>query len=236
MKNATINRGVIKKVAQALGELNEQVIYVGGATVGLYINDPAADDVRPTKDVDISLSIASIGELEKIREAVIRKGFKQTAEDDVICRFRYEDVKVDIMNTQAIGWAPANPWFASGFKNRVLTSIDGYEIFILPLPYFLATKFAAYNHRGQNEPRTSHDFEDVVYVIDNCMDVVKKVIEANEDVKPFLKQEFESILSDKVKQEAIAGNLFFETRDERMSMITDKLKQMVSELKKKHTH
>jgi hypothetical protein len=62
MKNATINRGVIKKIAFALGELNEQVIYVGGATVGLYINDPAADDVRPTKDVDISLSIATIGE------------------------------------------------------------------------------------------------------------------------------------------------------------------------------
>ena len=48
MKNATINRGVIKIIARALGELNEQVIYVGGATVGLYINDPAADDVRPT--------------------------------------------------------------------------------------------------------------------------------------------------------------------------------------------
>jgi hypothetical protein len=62
MKNATINRGVIKKIAFALGELNEQVIYVGGATVGLYIHDPAADDVRPTKDVDISLSIATIGE------------------------------------------------------------------------------------------------------------------------------------------------------------------------------
>jgi hypothetical protein len=49
MKNAIINKGIIKKIALALGELNEQVIYVGGATVGLYINDPAADDVRPTK-------------------------------------------------------------------------------------------------------------------------------------------------------------------------------------------
>jgi len=76
MKNATINRGVIKKIARALDELNEQVIYVGGATVGLYINDPAADDVRPTKDVDISLSIATIGELEQIRAELIKKGFR----------------------------------------------------------------------------------------------------------------------------------------------------------------
>lgn len=99
MKNNIINQGVIRKIAHALGELNEQVIYVGGATVGLYINDPAADDVRPTKDVDISLSIATLGELENIREELNKKGFKQSAEDDVICRFRYDDVKVDVMNT-----------------------------------------------------------------------------------------------------------------------------------------
>lgn len=64
MKNSTINRGVIRKVARALGDLNQQVIYVGGAVVTLYVDDPAADDVRPTKDIDISLSIASFGELE----------------------------------------------------------------------------------------------------------------------------------------------------------------------------
>jgi hypothetical protein len=58
MKNNTANLEAIRKVASALDELNEQVIYVGGATVGLYINDPAADEVRPTKDVDISLSLA----------------------------------------------------------------------------------------------------------------------------------------------------------------------------------
>ncbi len=44
--NTLINREVIKKVALALGELNNDVVYVGGATVGLYINNPAADDVR----------------------------------------------------------------------------------------------------------------------------------------------------------------------------------------------
>lgn len=87
--------------------------------MGLYINDPSADDVRPTKDVDISLSVATIGGLEQIRSALIEKVFIQIAEDDVICRFRYEDVKVNVMNTKAIGWAPANPWFASGFESRL---------------------------------------------------------------------------------------------------------------------
>ncbi len=230
MKNATINRGIIKKIALALGELNEQVIYVGGATVGLYINDPAAEDVRPTKDVDISLALATIGELEQIREAITQKGFIQTAEDDIICRFRFDDVKVDVMNTKAIGWAPANPWFAPGFENRVQIDINEQAIFIIPLPYFLASKFAAYNSRGKNEPRTSHDFEDIIYILDNRTDLVEQIRSSKEDVKPFLKSEFESILNDKVQQEAILGNLFYESRDERYAMIIDKLKQIVNGL------
>lgn len=128
LKNATINRAVIRKIALALGAMNKQVVYVGGATVGLYINDPAADDVRPTKDVDISLAIASLGELEAIREELTRKGFRQTPEDDLICRFRYEDIKVDVMSTKAVGWAPANPWFAPGFAKKETVTIEDQQI------------------------------------------------------------------------------------------------------------
>jgi hypothetical protein len=54
---------VVRTIAFALRELNEQVVFVGGAITGLYINDPAAVDVRPTKDVDISFAITSLGEL-----------------------------------------------------------------------------------------------------------------------------------------------------------------------------
>ena len=60
MKNTLINRIATEKIAHALGELNEKVVYVGGAVVSLYIDDPSADDVRPTKDIDISLEIASV--------------------------------------------------------------------------------------------------------------------------------------------------------------------------------
>ncbi len=67
MTQSKINIETIKKIATALAELNDRVIYVGGAVIGLYVNDPAAVDLRPTKDVDISLSIATLGELENIR-------------------------------------------------------------------------------------------------------------------------------------------------------------------------
>jgi hypothetical protein len=44
--------------------------------------------------------------------------------------------------------------------------------------------------------------------LDNRTDLVEQINAANEKLKPFLKKGFEGILNDKVKQEAIAGNLF----------------------------
>ncbi len=228
LKNNTINLEVIRKIAGALGAMNEQVVFVGGATVSLYINDPAADDVRPTKDVDISLAIASLGELEVIREQLIRKGFKQSPEDDIICRFRYEDIKVDVMSTKAVGWAPANPWFASGFEQKEIVEIEYQKIQILPLPYFLASKFSAFNDRGTKDPRTSHDFEDIVYVLDNRTDIVEKLAKVPDDVRSYLADQLQRILDDMVMQEAILGNLFYETREERYQRIIKCIKQIVN--------
>lgn len=104
MNNTTINLGVVKKVAKALGDLNKDVCFVGGAVVSIYADDPAAEEMRPTKDVDISLSIANFSELEKFRDALVYRGFKQSFEDSVICRFRYDDVLIDVMNTRTVAW------------------------------------------------------------------------------------------------------------------------------------
>ncbi|MBM3405482.1 MAG: nucleotidyl transferase AbiEii/AbiGii toxin family protein, partial [Bacteroidetes bacterium] len=64
----------IKTVALALGELNEKAVFVGGAVVSVYVNDPAADEARPTKDVDIALEIVTGGQLEKLRQELVHKG------------------------------------------------------------------------------------------------------------------------------------------------------------------
>lgn len=228
LKNTIINLGVIRKIAAALNELNDRVVYVGGAVVSLYVNDPAAEDVRPTKDIDISIEIASIAELEEIRESLNKKGFKQTPEDDVICRFRYEDVKVDVMSTKEVGWAPANPWFGPGFKYVEKINIKDKTINILPLSYFLATKFTAFHGRGENDARTSHDFEDITYILDNRTDLVEVILKSPVDVRTYLKNEFATLLKNDNMREAIIGNLYFETQVERFEIIIYKLKKIIN--------
>lgn len=104
MKNQVINRKATIKVAKALGELNEEVVFVGGAMVSLYMDDPAAEDIRPTKDLDLTFQITTVGKLEELRERLTKKGFSQSHEDNVVCRFRLDDLLIDVMSTQAIGW------------------------------------------------------------------------------------------------------------------------------------
>jgi len=62
LKNTLINRKATIKIAKALGDLNNEVVFVGGTMVSLYIDDPAAEDIRPTKDMILpfkSLLLAS---------------------------------------------------------------------------------------------------------------------------------------------------------------------------------
>lgn len=226
LKNTLINRAATKKIANALGQLNEHVVYVGGAVVSLYINDTSAEDVRPTGDIDITMEIASVGELEVIREELINKGFYQSSEDNVICRFRFEDIKVDLMATKAVGWAPANPWFAPGYKQLITFDVDGVIIKCLSLPYYLATKLSAFYDRGNKDPRTSKDFEDIVYLLNYTSNLGEQVLTANHEVRDYLIKCFQDILNDKVKQEAILGNLFYEEQDYRYNKIITLLKQI----------
>lgn len=227
MINTQINRKVINTIAHALGVLNNRVVYVGGAVVSLYIDDKAAEDIRPTKDIDISLEIASISELETLREELSKKGFKQSHEDDVICRFRFKDIKVDVMATKAIGWAPANPWFESGFKSSIPAEVDGAEIKILALPYFLATKFSAFHDRGGKDPRSSKDFEDITYILNYTSNFKEQILKADKEVLAYLKEVFFKIVNDSVLQEAILGNIFYEEQDLRFEKIMNQLKEII---------
>lgn len=230
LKNTQINRAVTKKIARALGDINEKVVYVGGAVVSLYIDDTSADDVRPTKDLDLTLKIASLGALEALRLDLVERGFVQTANEKLVCRFRYEDVLVDVMSTEAVGWAPANRWFASGFDLAFIHSLDEIDIKLLPLPYFLATKFDAFFDRGIKDLWASHDFEDIIYLLNYASDIAAQIIHAENKVKKYLINCASKIVENESLQEAIIGNLYHEAQEERFLMIMKKLNRIKSGL------
>jgi len=92
----------------------------------------------------------------------------------------------------------------------------------------LSSKFSAFNDRGAIDPRTSHDFEDIVYVLDNRTDIVEQLAKVPDNVRPYLADQLQRILDDRVMQEAILGNLSYETREERYQTIIECIKQIVN--------
>src|SRR5688500_8294173 len=87
--------------AAALGEIAEEVVFVGGASVTLWITGPAPRPPRPTKDVDVIVEVATRagyhGFEDRLRDAGLR------GDGDIICRWhhRKSGLMVDAMPTDA---------------------------------------------------------------------------------------------------------------------------------------
>ena len=228
LKNTVINRKATVKIARALGDLNSQVVFVGGIMVSLYIDDPSAEDIRPTKDIDLTFQITTVGQLEELRQALKGKGFHEHTDSQVICRFAFEDLLVDVMSTQTIGWAPGNRWFGAGFNKAVIIPLEDVEVQILPFPYFMASKMDAFFDRGMKDLYTSHDFEDIVYIFNYATRVVEQILNADDDaVKNYLIDSIRKILQNEQIMNAMPGHLYFDGVDERMEIITSKMNAIV---------
>lgn len=159
-KHATSNLALLKFVACKLDNLNDRVIYLGGCATALLINDPGALDVRATVDVDCMIDVVSLGEYYQFENQLRKKGFKKSMEDDVICRFRYDDIILDVMpiDQKILGFG--NAWYKMALQHSVKHEIDEKLVITsISAPYFLATKIEAFKTRGNNDLLWSHDYE-----------------------------------------------------------------------------
>lgn len=225
LKNQTINLKVVEKVALALEEINDDVIYVGGAVVSLYVTDKGAEQPRPTKDIDISVQISSYAQMDQLRERLASKKIYPASSETVMYRYTYEDVLIDFIPFEETPLGPTNRWLKPGFKRAYPTTIGKAIIKILPVSMFLATKWEAYKNRG-GDYRMSHDFEDIIYVIDNNLNLVDDIIEADKDVQLFLKEMCNEILSHPSRNEIIECHINPFTANERKELIIEKLKKI----------
>lgn len=196
MERSNLER--LQFVATALEELKNIVVFVGGATTELYVTDPAATEIRTTKDVDCVIKLTNYAEFDNIESLLRRKGFQNdTSPGAPICRWIYQDEKIDIMpdNEKIVGFS--NRWYSDAVKYKVSRKLpNGIIIHILPITLFVATKLEALKGRGGIDYRLSHDFEDIIYIINNCPEFVDNYrSEVNKELKDYLKTEFCNLTS-----------------------------------------
>ena len=207
----THNLEMLEVTAEGLQDLLEEVVFVGGATVALYATDPAAEEARPTDDVDLVIEIASRVEYNRLEERLRGLGFaNDTSEGAPVCRWIYREIKVDAMPTDPAILGFANRWYDHALENSTAFVLpSGRRIKILKPPHFFAAKLEAFQSRGIGEMRLSSDFEDVVYLLDNRPEIVNEVKSTDPIVREFIQRAARRLVEDPRLSEAIEAALGF---------------------------
>ncbi len=203
---------MLETVAFHLGELMDDVVFVGGVTTSCFITDPAVTGVRSTKDVDIVLDITSYSQFDAIGELLLKKGFQHGVSPDApICRWRIADVFVDVMPTLEDVLGFSNRWYLLGMrKNRIHLLPSGTEIRILAPELFVASKIEAFLGRGKGDFLLSHDIEDIITLIDGRVELVPEIKASENNVQEFIRHYFNEFLQKNEFQTALMGYLPFD--------------------------
>ena len=225
MHNKIINLALVAEVAKGLKELNEKMIFIGGAVISLYTDDPAADEIRPTADIDMTINLANYVEWVQMQERLSELEFYPDPQGQSICSYKFQNIAIDIMPAEDSSIGISNTWYKPGFNYlQTIQLEDGIIIKILSSPYFLATKLEAFKDRGKNDFYGSHDFEDIIYILDNRTTIVEEIIAADSNVKEYIKTELTTIKNHSQSDEILAMHIHPLIREERFNMLLDKIK------------
>jgi predicted nucleotidyltransferase len=214
-------------VARQLGELAQEVVFVGGAATGLLVTDPAIADVRPTIDVDVIVEVISHVDYFRLQERLREKGFRESMQEEVICRWKYKEILLDVMPTDERILGFSNRWYAEAFRNAQDIVIDGMTIRLVGAPYFLGTKLEAFYGRGKADYMASHDLEDLITVLDGRVEIVEEVQQTEEKIKRYLADQFKLILEKDEFLDALPGHLPpDEASQQRVLIVEDRMRQI----------
>lgn len=222
------NSYMLEAVANGLAYLKEEMVFVGGAVAELYASNPEATDIRPTLDVDCVIEIHSYSAHTEVEDKLRSLGFvNDTTQGAPICRWNYQDILVDIMPSDSEVLGFSNRWYKEGIKNKISKKLpNGTDIFVFSPEYYLAAKFEANKGRGGSDLRQSHDFEDIIYILDNCAELLDSISKTNETVKIYLKEECTNLLNNKGLVEGIESSLPFGSEKEATDIIIQRIQKI----------
>lgn len=196
--------------AAALGPLVEEVAFVGGASIVLWITDPAAPPPRPTNDVDVIVEVTGRWGYEQFSKRLRAQGFAEDIESRVICRWRHArlDLTLDAMPTDPAILGFSNRWQASALPHALECELpSGILIKAITPPYLLAIKIEAFADRGRDDLLGSHDFEDAISLINGRAALVEEVRAAPGDLRAYLAEQIIQLQAVPRFDEWVAGAL-----------------------------
>ena len=219
------NLPYLRHIADALGELREQVVFVGGAVAGLLVTDPLADGVRATRDVDAVVN-GQPRHVPPFEEAVAQRGFVRDVTSDVICRWVHKDsgVLFDLMPVQPEVLGFSNRWYPYAVETAEPVELSpGVIIRLLSAVAFVATKLEAFAGRGGGDFLSSHDIEDVLNIVDGREELTGEMAAAPAELRQAVAATFQQLLTNPDFANVLPGLI---AEPERAGPVMQRLKAM----------
>lgn len=199
MTNANRHLDMLIYVANALGkDLCQQMVFVGGCTTGLLLTDDfTKEQVRYTDDVDLIIHVLTYYSYTQLQKQLRNLGFCDVIESvGPICAMQLGELRVDFMpdNPSILGFS--NRWY-----NDAWTNADNYKLtseitirLVKPV-YFVATKLEAYLSRGNNDPLSSRDIEDILNLFDGRNEIISEIKQSSHELQQYIASQLTTLMS-----------------------------------------
>jgi len=176
----------LEVAAAVLGPILEEVVFVGGATIHLWLTEPGAPPVRATDDVDVICEVSTRAEYYSLGARLRERGLAEARDEPVICRWRSAEPRLvlDVMPTNPDILGFSNPWYERAISSSEPIVLDsGARIQATPPAPLVATKLCAWKGRGEGDLLRSLDVHDVPTLANGRPELVDEVRAAPTDLR-----------------------------------------------------
>jgi hypothetical protein len=129
------NLPMLEDAARKLAPFLDEIVFVGGVTLGLLITDEAAAPIRATTDVNVIAEIATYADYIALSERLRRAHF--TEDTAVTCRWHNGALTLDVLALSKDVLGFTNIWYESALRYAsTFTLPGGQSIRVITAPFF----------------------------------------------------------------------------------------------------
>ncbi len=221
------NLPLLEDAVVKLAPFLDEIVFVGGITLGLLITDEAAAPIRATTDVDVIAEIMTYADYIAFAERLRQAGFTEDAgEQPLTCRWHLGTLTLDVLalSSEALGFT--NIWYEPALRYAAAVTLSGGQsIRIITAPFFLGTKMEAFKGRGRMDFQASHDLEDFVAVIDGRDTLLQEIARSPRNLRDYLAEAAKALLAESRFLDVLPGLVL---DSERVPMIRQRLSAMAA--------
>jgi len=223
---------MLELAAEILGPLVDDVVFVGGATVHLWITEEAAPPVRATDDVDVICDVTTYSQYQALAERLRDRGLEEAMGEPVICRWRHRPsgLAIDVMPTAEKVLGFSNRWYPLGIETAIeRTLASGVHIRAVAPPLVIATKLAAWRGRGRGDILRSLDVHDIIVLINGRPELADELALQADELRAYTAVELTALTDEPyfeyVIQSAVAG--YGDVAPARATIVRDRLAAII---------